>query len=183
VDDDERQRRGLRDGLLAVGFAAVAAVGMYLYLRRAIPSRQELLATDAVAPSAAEGPALRALDEAREAARRFVAAASAGRFDEAVALTAAPYRRGPGERGLRDGWRRARALDGAGTLVVRTVRQETAAASAGAPEATSVSVQGLVTSRVGTMDATFRFVTEDGHPRLLTLFVAGVPVVDGVTAR
>ncbi len=161
--------------VLAIAFA----IGMYLLVTGVTESsrRQALAQVSAEVEQKEQrrGPSL--LDEAAAVASPFVAAVGAGRFDDAHALLAAPYRAAVAPQAFAKACRASPMLSAARAVTLNRLRQQTAGA------ATTVEASGVLDSAAGAVPVGFVFVKEDGKLRILVLSLAGVPVLQGVASR
>jgi hypothetical protein len=171
--------------VLAIGFA----IGMYLFVDSRIKaSREAALRAAAVAETkhTERTAAISTLDRAAVVASSFVAHLGAGRFADAHALLAAPYRDAVSPSAFEKACRASPILASARSVRLTKLRQQSAGAAA------SIEASGVLESGAGAVPINFVFLAEAqpdgakdprGALRILVVSLAGVPVLQGVTAR
>jgi hypothetical protein len=165
---------------LTVVAAAVFAVGMFLLVDSVTrSSRDKALATvsdeTARLESLQRGPSM--LEAARVVASRFVAHIGAGRFADAYAMLAAPYRSTATLAEFSKSCRASPILAGARAVTLTRLRQQSAGA------ATTVEASGVLDSNAGAVPIGIVFLQEGDGLRILVVSLAGVPVLQGVAPR
>lgn len=165
--------------VLTIVAAGVFAVGMVLFIRH---STEQALAKARAETSAAmvkraekQGPPL--MDVVAAVAGPFVSHVGAGRFADAHALMAAPYRDAISVDAFAKACRESTILAGARAVTLREVRQHSAGA------ASTLEARGLLDSRAGAVPVGFVFLQEPAGARILVVSLAGVPVLQGVIRR
>jgi len=154
------------------------AVGMYLFIDNRITAAREAAqktVTAEVDQHEKRGPSM--LDAAAAVASPFVAQVGAGRFDDAYALLAAPYRSAVTADAFAKACRGSPLLAGARSVTLNRLRQQSAGAGA------TIEASGVLDSSAGAVPIAFVFLQEAGRPRILVVSLAGVPVLQGVTPR
>ena len=114
--------------------------------------------------------------EGRDTCAPFVSLLGRGRFAEAYALLATPYREAVSVEAFAAACRASKILTGARTVSMREVRQQSAGG------ASSLEARGLLLSAAGPVPVGFVLIDEAVGPRILTMSLAGVPVLQGVTS-
>ncbi|SRR6266545_4073130 len=117
------------------------------------------------------------LDATAAVASPFIAHVGAGRFAEAHRLLAAPYRTAVSVDAFATACRASTILSSARAVTLMRVTQQTAGA------ASTVEARGVLDTPSGGVPVTFTFLEEAEVPRVLVVALAGVPVLQGVTAR
>jgi hypothetical protein len=163
-------------GLTAAAVAGFA-VGMVLLVEHVTKtSREKALATvnaeAARLESQHRGPAM--LEAAAAVATPFIAHVGAGRFADAYALLAAPYRNAVTLAEFSKSCRASPILTAARSVRLSRLRQESAGTAA------TVEGSGVLDSGAGAVPIGFVFLDDDGHLRILVVSLAGVPVLQGV---
>jgi hypothetical protein len=159
--------------------AAAFAVGMVLLVNSVTESsREKALATVNAETQRLEshrGPSL--LEAAAAVASPFVAHVGAGRFADAHALLAAPYRTAVTPAEFSKACRASPILTGARSVTLNRLRQQSAGTAA------TVEASGVLDSASGAVPVGFVFLQEGGQLRILVVSLAGVPVLQGVASR
>jgi len=114
------------------------------------------------------------LDRAAAVAAPFVGDIAAGRFDEAYARLATPYRAAVSLAAFRATCQASPILMGARQVTLRRLRTQTAGSAA------TLEADGLLDSTAGAVPIGFVFLQEPAGPRVLVVSLAGVPVLQGV---
>ncbi len=114
------------------------------------------------------------LDRAAAVATPFVAHVGAGRFADAYALLAAPYRLAVTVERFARSCQASPILAGARGVTLRQLRQQSAGA------ATTIEARGVLDSKGGGVPVDFVFLDEAAGPRILVVSLAGVPVLQGI---
>jgi len=121
------------------------------------------------------GPSM--LDAAAAVASPFVADLGAGRFAEAYALLAEPYRAAVPLPKFAKACQASPILAGARAVTLNRLRQQSAGI------ATTIEASGVLDSAAGAVPIAFVFVQQKGNLRILVVSLAGVPVLQGVAPR
>ena len=166
--------------------ALAFAIGIYLFVDSRIQaSREEALKAAAAETKPTErAAATSTLERAADVASAFVGHVGAGRFAEAYALLAAPYRDAVSLAAFEQACRASPILSGARTVTLNRLRQRSAGAGA------TLEVRGVLDSSAGAVPVGFVFLPEGAGPapdarplRILVVSLAGVPVLQGVAPR
>lgn len=165
---------------LTVVIAAVFVIGMLLLVDHVTRSAREkaeatVSAETARRESLQRGPSL--LEGAAAVASPFVAHVGAGRFADAYALLAAPYRRAVTLPDFAKSCRASPILAAARSVRLSRLRQENAGGGA------TIEASGVLNSAAGAVPIGFVFLQEQGQLRILVVSLAGVPVLQGVAPR
>ena len=115
------------------------------------------------------------LDETSAVVAPFVSHVSAGRFAQAHALLAAPYRGAISVDAFAKACRASSIFTSARAVTLMEVRQRSAG------EASTVDARGVLDTPAGGVPVSFTFLKEQAGPRILVVSLAGVPVLQGVT--
>lgn len=156
--------------------AGAFAIGLVLYIRNA--TETEMAKAQAEAAAMVERMEKRGtplLDETSAVAAQFLAHVGAGRFAQAHALLAGPYRAAVSTDAFANACR-ASAILTARAVTLVNVRQRAAGG------ASSLEAHGVLDTRDGGVPVTFTFLREEAGPRILVVSPAGVPVLQGLTA-
>jgi hypothetical protein len=164
-------------------FAIVAAAAFVIGLLVLIDSITKSSREKALAEVNAEvqrmeknrGPSM--LDAAATVAAPFVAHVGAGRFAEAYALLAVPYRSAVPLPEFSKACRASPILAAARSVTLNQLRQQSAGAAA------TVEASGVLDSGAGAVPIGFVFLQESGRLRILVVSLAGVPVLQGIAPR
>ena len=170
--------------VLAIAFS----IGMYLFIDSRIKaSREEALrATAAETKQHERSGATSTLERAAGVASSFVGHVGAGRFADAYALLAAPYRNTVSLSAFEKACRGSAILTGARAVTLNRLRQQSAGT------ASSLEASGVLDSAAGAVPIGFVFLTEGARAgdapesralRILVVSLAGVPVLQGVAPR
>ena len=170
--------------VLAIAFA----IGMYLFVdSRSKASREAALratATAAATKQTERSAATSTLERAAGVASSFVGHVGAGRFADAYALLAAPYRDAVSLSAFEKACRASSILAGARAVTLNRLRQQSAGTAA------SLEASGVLDSTAGAVPVGFVFLAEGtGNApesralRILVVSLAGVPVLQGVAPR
>jgi len=161
---------------IAISFAAAAvfAVGLLFYIRHSIDAATAESKAKTMAVTQQAEARVSLLDTASAVAGPFIAHVGAGRFEQAYALLAAPYRRAVSVEAFAQSCRASPILARARSVTLRQLRQQ--AASGG----TSFEANGVLDSEEGTVPVSFVFLSEGGSLRVLVVAIGGVPVLQGV---
>jgi hypothetical protein len=116
------------------------------------------------------------LERAAAIAGPFIAEVGGGRFTEAYARLAAPYRANVSLAAFTRSCRASPILAGARRVMLRRLRTQTGVG------AETLEADGMLDSSAGAVPASFVFLQEEAGPRILVVSLAGVPVLQGVTA-
>jgi hypothetical protein len=160
--------------VLGLGFA----FGMYLFVDSRITASREaaLKATNAeVKRLETRGPSM--LDKAAAVTSAFIGHVGAGRFVEAHALLAAPYRSAVTVAQFAKACRGSPILAGARSVTLNRLRQQNAGAAA------TTEASGVLDSAAGAVPIGFVLLQEPEGLRILVVSLANVPVLQGVAPR
>jgi hypothetical protein len=160
--------------VLAIAFT----IGMVLFVNSRIKaSREEALKRVAAETELREkrGPSM--MDAAAAVAVPFVAHLGAGRFADAYKLMSAPYQGAVTRAEFEKAVRGSPLLAGARSVTLNRLRQQNAG------NATTVEARGVLDSSAGAVPIGFVFTQESGRLRVLVVSLAGVPVLQGVSAH
>lgn len=174
-----RSQNAGRDILLSLAAAAVLAAGIAAYVMHSMPSRDELK-TSYIEPKNHAPQAPDDLDRARDVMTRFTAALAARRFEDAYALMAEPYRAAASLDAFRASCAASPFLAQAERATVFSTRRMLPGGAAAEPY--TVQGTGVITGHAGSINAKITLLVSDGDARILVLVLAGVPVLNGVTA-
>jgi hypothetical protein len=164
--------------VLTVVIGLACALGMYLLVHSVTESaRQKALQSvnAEVERAEARGPSM--MDVAAAVATPFVAHVGAGRFADAYALLAAPYRSAVSLPAFEKTCRASPILAAARAVTLTRLRQQSAGT------ATTIEASGVLDSGAGAVPIGFVFLQEGGRLRILVVSLAGVPVLQGVAPR
>jgi hypothetical protein len=154
-------------------------VGMIVLIRTVTESSRrralEAVNADVERLEKQHGPSL--LDTAATVASPFVAHVGAGRYAEAYALLAAPYRGAVTPAEFSKSCRASPILSSARAVTLNRLRQQSAGAAA------TIEASGVLDSGAGAVPIGFVFLPESGKLRILVVSLAGVPVLQGVAPR
>ena len=163
--------------VLSLVAAALFAIGLVTYVNHSVEAAKAQAQAEATAQVARRAQSVRSrLDDVTVVTAPFVSLVGRGRFAEAHALLAAPYRQAVTVEAFSAACRASPILAGARTVSMREVRQQSAGA------ASSLEARGLLLSTAGAVPIGFVLLDEPEGPRILTVSLAGVPVLQGVTA-
>jgi hypothetical protein len=168
-----------RDILLSLAVAVVLGGGIAAYVIHSMPSQRDL-ETSYIEP---KGPASKSPDDlelARALMTRFVAALATKRFDDAYALMAEPYRAHASLEVFRASCAASPFLAQAERATVFSTRRMLPGGAAQAPY--TVDGTGVITGHAGSINARITLLVSGGDAGILVLVLAGVPVLNGVTA-
>jgi hypothetical protein len=162
-----------------VVLAITGAIGMYLLVHSIMQSSREaaLKQTEAETRQLEQrrGPSM--LEAAAAVASPFIAHVGAGRYADAYALLAAPYRDAVTLEAFTKACRGSPLLAAARSVSLNRLRQTSAGASA------TIEASGVLDSAAGAVPIGFVFLPEGGRLRILVVSLAGVPVLQGVASR
>jgi len=162
--------------VLSLVAGALFAVGLVTYIRHTVDEAKAKAQAEASAQVARrEQPGRSRLDEVTIVAAPFVSLVGQGRFSEAYPLLAAPFRQAVTLEAFAAACRASPILAGARTVSMRELRQQSAGG------ASSLEARGLLLSTAGAVPIGFVLIDEPPGPRILTVSLAGVPVLQGVT--
>lgn len=173
--------------MLAIVLAGGFAIGMYLFVDSRIKaSKEAALRETAIAEAKRTEPAaaVSTLNRAALVASSFVAHVGAGRFADAYALLATPYREAVSLSAFEKACRASPMLASARSVTLTKLRQQSAGAAA------TLEASGVLDAGAGAVPVGFVFLVEAGDGkdprgalRILVLSLAGVPVLQGVAPR
>jgi hypothetical protein len=156
-----------------------AAVGIYVLVHSITQSSREaaLKQTEAETRRLEQrrGPSM--LEAAAAVASPFIAHVGAGRYADAYALLAAPYRNAVTLDAFTKACRGSPLLAAARSVSLNRLRQTSAGASA------TIEATGVLDGAAGAVPIGFVFLPEGGRLRILVVSLAGVPVLQGVASR
>jgi hypothetical protein len=155
--------------------AGLFAAGLIAYVTHATESAKARAKAESEREfSQMESRGVPEFDAAAAVAAPFIAHVGAGRFAEAHALLATPYRRAVSVEAFAKVCRASPILGGARAVTLGSVRRQTAGG------ASTLEAQGMLDTTAGVVPIAFVFLTEAEGPRVLTVSIAGVPVIQGV---
>lgn len=165
--------------VLSLVLGLAFTVGMLLLVNSVTKSsRDRALEQTNAEVARREGPrAPSMLDAAAAVASPFIAHVGAGRFADAYALLAAPYRDAVPLRAFAKSCQASPLLAGARAVTLNKLRQQSAGA------ASTFEASGVLDSRAGAVPIGFVFVQESGKLRILVVSLAAVPVLQGILPR
>ena len=158
--------------------AGVFVVGLLLLINSVTESsREKALATVNAEAQRMEqrGPSM--LDRAAAVASPFVAHVGDGRFVEAYALLAAPYRNAVPLAAFAKACRASPILAAARSVKLNRLRQQSAGTAA------TIEASGVLDSGAGAVPIGFVLLPEADGLRILVVSLASVPVLQGVAPR
>jgi hypothetical protein len=162
--------------VFSVAGAALFVIGLLVLINSITKSsREKALATvdaEIKRMERTRGPSM--LEAAAAVASPFVAHVGAGRFAEAYALLAAPYRRAVPLAAFSKACRASPILAAARSVTLNRLRQQSAGTAA------TVEASGVLDSGAGAVPIGFVFVQEEGRLRILVVSLANVPVLQGI---
>ena len=164
--------------VFAVLGAAVFVVGMLLLVDSVSKSsREKALATVKAEAQRMENRGPSMLDKAAAVASPFVAHVGAGRFAEAHALLAAPYRNAVPLEAFAKACRASPILAAARSVTLNRLRQQSAGTAA------TIEASGVLDSGAGAVPIGFVMLPETEGLRILVVSLANVPALQGVAPR
>jgi hypothetical protein len=159
--------------------AIAGAVGMVLLVHGIMDASRAraLKATNAEVAQVEkrQGPSL--LDAAAAVAAPFIADVGAGRYADAYARLAAPFRGAVPLDAFAKACRASPILSTARAVTLNHLRQQRAGAAA------TIEASGVLDSGAGAVPIGFVFLEEAGRLRILVVSLAGVPVLQGIAPR
>jgi hypothetical protein len=165
--------------VLAFIVAGLFAVGMVTWVDHQVDSAKAKAAAEAQAMDErmahADQRVTSELDRAAAVAAPFVAEIGAGRFADAYARLAVPYRAAVSVAAFARSCQASPILTGARTVTLRRLRTQSGGGAA------TLEADGVLDSTAGAVPVSFVFLSEEGGPRILVVSLAGVPVLQGVT--
>jgi len=161
---------------LAVLGAAAFGVGLYLFIDHSISKAREtkLAEVRAETEKMQKRGGAPMLDAAAAVASQFVAHIGAGRFTDAHALLAAPFKTAVSVDAFTRTCRASALLAGARAVTLTRLRQQSAGG------ASSIEASGVLNSAAGAVPIAFVFLQEPAGLRILVVSLGGVPVLQGV---
>jgi hypothetical protein len=161
---------------LAVLAAAIFGVGLYLFIDHAITKAREtkLAEVRAETEKMQKRGGAPMLDAAAAVASQFVAHVGAGRFTDAHALLAAPFKSAVSVDAFARTCRASALLAGARAVALTRLRQQSAGG------ASSIEASGVLDSTAGAVPIAFVFLQEPAGLRILVVSLGGVPVLQGI---
>jgi hypothetical protein len=179
MDNGDVTRPGAEKVLvLGIVSSLALALGLYLLVDSRIKASREaaLKASSADVPRAdSRSPPL--LDKAAAVTSAFIADVGAGRFVEAYALLAAPYRSNATVAQFAKAVRASPILAAARSVTLNRLRQQSAGAAA------TIEASGVLDSGAGAVPVGFVLLQEPDGLRILVVSLANVPVLQGVAPR
>jgi len=158
--------------------AGVFVVGLLLLINSVTESsREKALATVNAEAKRIEDSGPSVLNKAAAVAAPFVAHVGAGRFAEAHALLAAPYRNAVTVEAFAKACRASPILAGARSVTLNRLRQQSAGTAA------TIEASGVLDSGAGAVPIGFVMLQEAAGLRILVVSLANVPVLQGVAPR
>jgi hypothetical protein len=166
-----------RSVALSVAAAGLFGAVLVTYIVKSMPVVEGpmLVATD---DAAERGPG--DLERAQAVADAFVGALRAGDFDGAYAQMARPYREGATAAAFRAAWKTP--LLAAPREVKLSHASGTAMQTAGGKlvAGATFTARGMMAAAAGALEVSFTFLRAAEGPRVLAVFVGGIPVVQGL---
>jgi hypothetical protein len=158
--------------------AGVFVVGLLLLINSVTESsREKALATVDAEAQRIENSGPSMLNKAAAVAAPFIAHVGAGRFAEAHALLAAPYRNAVPVEAFAKACRASPILAAARSVTLNRLRQQSAGTAA------TVEASGVLDSGAGAVPIGFVMLPEAGGLRILVVSLANVAVLQGVAPR
>jgi hypothetical protein len=168
----------MRSVVLAFLAAGLLAVGIVTVVDGQVAAAKAKAAAEARTMDERIGNADRqvtsSLDRAAAVAAPFVGDIAGGRFDEAYARLATPYRAAVSLAAFRAACKASSILMGARQVTLRRLRTQAAGGAA------TLEADGLLDSTAGAVPIGFVFLQEPPGPRVLVVSLAGVPILQGV---
>jgi hypothetical protein len=162
-------------GFIAAG---LFAVGIVMLVNSTVDSAKAKAAAEARASEArmasADEPVTGTLERAAAVAGPFVFDVGAGRFAQAYARLATPYRAAVSLGAFTKSCQASPILSGARQVMLRRLRMQTGGGAA------TLEADGMLDSTAGAVPISFVFLQEPRGPRILVVSLAGVPVLQGV---
>jgi len=166
--------------VLSLVAAGLFAGGLYLFIQSKLEAARAQAEADARAMTQRmeerDRQVTAELDAARSVASTFIAHVGAGRFADAHALLATPYRDATSVGAFAASCRASPLLAGARAVTFQQLRQMRVGS------VSAIEARGLLESTAGAVPATFTFLHEPTGPRVLVVVLAGVPVLQGITS-
>lgn len=161
--------------LVSLAAAVVFAVLLTSYIRRSvtIPQPSLLVATSDAAP----GPDTLAI--AQKVASAFVEALRVGDTAGAYGQMARPYRESAAIATFRAAWRTPLLASPRAVSLSRSF-ESAVPVDGKLVKGATFTARGMLIAAAGPLDTTFTFLREGGEPRVLAVFVGGVPIVQGL---
>ncbi len=163
----------------AVVASALLAVGLVMFVQSRVDTAK---AEAAAAAQASEARVARAdqevsgdLERAGVVVAPFIEEVGAGHFAAAYARLAAPYREVASLAAFTRSCKGSPVLTGARNVRLTRLRSRSSGGAA------TLEADGTLESPAGAVPVSFVFLPESGGPRILTVSLAGVPVLQGVT--
>ena len=165
--------------VLALVAAGLFAGGLYMYIRSAVDGARVQAEAEARVMTermeARDRQVTAEMDVAQSVASAFVAHVAAGRFGEAHALLAAPYRAAATVDAFAASCRASPILISARAVTFQQLRKTSVG------RASTIEARGLLEAAAGGVPVTFTFMQEAAGPRVLAVALAGVPVLQGIS--
>lgn len=165
--------------VLAFIAAGLFAVGIVTVVDRQVDAAKAKAAAEAQVMdqrmARADQQMTSGLDRAATVAAPFIAEIAGGRFAEAYARLAVPYRAAVSIAAFTETCKRSPILVGARQVTLRRLRTRSGGGGA------TLEADGLLDSTAGAVPISFVFLQEPAGPRVLVVSLAGVPLLQGVT--
>jgi hypothetical protein len=168
-----------RDILLSLAAAAVFGAGFAAYLLHSMPTRDELK-TSYIEPKNAAPAGPDDLEVARAVMTKFTQALATKRFDDAYALMAEPYRQIASLDAFRASCAASPFLAQAERATLFSTRRMLPGGAVHGPY--TVQGTGVISGHAGSINAKVTLLVSGSDTRILVLTLAGVPVLNGVSA-
>lgn len=158
--------------------ATVFGAGLFAYIYHSIPGREELLARPSGPDpqTSAAFAAAEALDVTVKAvAAEFIARVREERYADAHALMATPYRAAVKPSDFAEACKKSSFLASVQSISIYRVRETVP--PGGSIGAGAITGTGVLTSNAGAVPVTLTFLAEGDRLHVLSLVIAGVPVL------
>jgi hypothetical protein len=169
----------LRWVVLAIVAAGLFAVGIVTLVDHQVDTAKAKAAAEAQAMdqqmARADRQVTSELDRAAAVAAPFVAEIGAGRFSDAYARLATPYRAAVSVAAFSRSCQASPILTGARQVTLRRLRTQTGGGGA------TLEADGVLDSTAGAVPISFVFLQEPTGPRVVVVSLAGVPVLQGIS--
>jgi hypothetical protein len=164
--------------VLAFIAAGLFAVGLVTVVDRQVDAAKTKAAAEAndmeQRMARADQQVTSGLDRAAAVAVPFIAEIGAGRFAEAYARLAAPYRAAVSLDAFAEACQASVILTGARQVTLRRLRTQSGGGGA------TLEADGVLDSTAGAVPISFVFLQEPAGPRVVVVSLAGVPVLQGM---
>jgi hypothetical protein len=178
-----KPRNPIREIAYSLGAALVLGGAFAAYLLHTVPSAEQLKSEmSLLAPSARhEGPGLH--ERVSLVADQFVQNLRRGNFDAALALTAKPYRESASIENFTSLCKASPYLATVKEIRFFRVSQQSVPLADGTTATGPATATGLLIAESGNVDVVVSFAPEGREFRILTILVAGVPILQAVSAE